>query len=413
MSKELICNSCEELLKQNSQLIRKNSYLNSELMRFKLLFNYYEKYINFLEQNRNKKSLNNKKLVTKGIELNDELIKYKSIKSFEIKANIVSENNSNNNNNNNEIKSNKRIKRCDSRKSRKTNNNRNEGNDKTVEHKVRRSPRLENNPFISYIEFEFRNDSSNESEGQVIDNSYVSTEDSVNQNQSIDSSFEPIVPTLERVGNENESQNVLSLDPIEGQLLKRKRAKKTKIENDLIEEKILSNEMMKRQMKDTFDITMTLDSVQNSMNPKNGIEELLSSPQITIQPKCLRRYYSCHLITNRIESEKEFNENNFDMDFEIPFNLIERKVSKNNQLMESQNINKEKESVCLSDTDIIAEKYSKLSIDNTREEHNYSNKQISKIGNKTYHQIKLIFIINFQLFVFEFISQNSKSFATL
>ncbi len=220
MSKQLICSSCEELLKQNSQLIRENSYLNSELMRFKLLFNYYEKYINFLEQNRNKKSLNNKKLVTKGIELNDELIKYKSIKSFEIKANIVSENNSNNNNNNNEIKSNKRIKRCDSRKSRKTNNNRNEGNDKTVEHKVRRSPRLENNPFISYIEFEFRNDSSNESEGQVIDNSYVSTEDSVNQNQSIDSSFEPIVPTLERVGNENESQNVLSLDPIEGQLLK-------------------------------------------------------------------------------------------------------------------------------------------------------------------------------------------------
>jgi hypothetical protein len=75
------------------------------------------------------------------------------------------------------------------------------------------------------------------------------------------------------------------------------------------------------------------------------------------------------------------------MDFDIPLNLIKRKVSKNNQLMESQNFNKEREeeSVCLSDTDIIAEKYSKLSIDNTREEHNYSNKQISRIGNKTYH----------------------------
>jgi hypothetical protein len=387
MSKELICNSCEELLKQNSQLIRKNSYLNSELMRFKLLFNYYEKYIYFLEQNRNKKSLINKKLITKGIELNDELNKYKSIKSFEIKANIVSQNNSNNNNN--EIKSNKRIKRCNSRKSHKTNSNRNEGNDKKVKHKVRRSSRIEDKPFISYCEFEFTNDSNNENESQVIDSSYVSTEDSVDQNQSIDSSFGPIVPTLESVGNENESQNALSLDPIEGQLLKRKRAKKTKIENDLIKEKILSNEMMKRQMKDTFDITMALDSVQNSknsMNPRNRIEKLLSSPQITIGPKCLRRHYSRHLITNRNESEQEFNENNFDMEYEIPLKLIKRKVSKNNQFMESQNINKEREeSVCHSDTDIIAEKYSKLSIDNTREEHNYSNKLISGIGNKTYH----------------------------
>src|SRR5579871_2800650 len=100
MSNEMICISCELFIKENSQLIRENSFLNSELMRFKLIIDSYEKYILFLKQNRDKNALINEKLITEEINLKKELNKYKSIKSFEIKANIVSQNNSNNNNNN-------------------------------------------------------------------------------------------------------------------------------------------------------------------------------------------------------------------------------------------------------------------------------------------------------------------------
>jgi hypothetical protein len=320
MSNEMICISCELFIKENSQLIRENSFLNSELMRFKLLIDCYEKYIQFLKQIRDKNALINENLITEEINLKKELNKYKSIKSFEIKANIVSQNNSKNNNNNNN-----------------SNNNNNNINNNNIESNL------------------------NESIERIDSESCCGS------------------PSIDK------STNGLFLKPLKANQLKRRyksrevnKNKNIKLTNILTEEKIICDELMKKQMNDTKDIMRALHLVTDpnrllEIKNKNSIEELLSLPQIELKSKLLRRYYSRHLIIKRIESKQDFDKNNFYIDFSTPFNIVEVKN-------ESQ-----KQTFCLSEdpNHRFAKNYSKSKINRAKDKRK---KQTSITANCIYYR---------------------------
>jgi hypothetical protein len=164
--------------------------------------------------------------------------------------------------------------------------------------------------------------------------------------------------------------------------------KKRKLANVLTQEKIICDELMKKQMNDTKDIMRALHSVTDSnrlleIKNKNSIEELLSLPQIKFKSKLLRRYYSRHLIIKRIESKQDFDKNNFYIDFETPFSVLEVKN-------ESQ-----KQTFCLSEdpNHRFAKNYSKSRTNRAKDK---TKKQISSTSNCIYYRFE--FISYFKLF---------------
>ncbi len=79
--------SRKELISKILELRNDNKILKSNLMKYQLLFNCYENYINFLQQIRD----NNKfEYNVKESQLKERLIAFKSIKLCEIKLNIFS-----------------------------------------------------------------------------------------------------------------------------------------------------------------------------------------------------------------------------------------------------------------------------------------------------------------------------------
>jgi hypothetical protein len=87
MLNQFILLSREELLSKILELRNDNKILRSDLMKYKLLFNCYENYINFLQQIRDK---NKVEYNVKESQLKERLIAFKSIKLCEIKLNMFS-----------------------------------------------------------------------------------------------------------------------------------------------------------------------------------------------------------------------------------------------------------------------------------------------------------------------------------
>jgi hypothetical protein len=85
MLNQFILLSREELISKIFQLTNDNKILRSDLLRYQLLFNCYESYINFLQQIRDK---NKVEYNVKESQLKERLIALKSIKLCEIKLNI-------------------------------------------------------------------------------------------------------------------------------------------------------------------------------------------------------------------------------------------------------------------------------------------------------------------------------------
>jgi hypothetical protein len=85
MLNHFILLSREELISKIFQLTNDNKILRSDLLRYQLLFNCYESYINFLQQIRDK---NKVEYNVKESQLKERLIALKSIKLCEIKLNI-------------------------------------------------------------------------------------------------------------------------------------------------------------------------------------------------------------------------------------------------------------------------------------------------------------------------------------
>jgi hypothetical protein len=85
MLNQFILLSREELISKIFQLTNDNKILRSDLLRYQLLFNCYENYINFLQQIRDK---NKVEYNVKESQLKERLIAFKSIKLCEIKLNI-------------------------------------------------------------------------------------------------------------------------------------------------------------------------------------------------------------------------------------------------------------------------------------------------------------------------------------
>jgi hypothetical protein len=84
MLNQLILLSREELISKILELRNDNKILRSDLMKYKLMFNCYENYINFLQQIRDK---NKVEYNLKESQLKERLIALKSIKLCEIKLN--------------------------------------------------------------------------------------------------------------------------------------------------------------------------------------------------------------------------------------------------------------------------------------------------------------------------------------
>jgi hypothetical protein len=105
MCEHLVNKSREQLILKILELIRFNNSLKSELLRYKLLTNSYEKFINFLLQIRDENKFNFNE--SKENEFKEQINSLKSIKLFEIKLNRLQINQNNYcldfNNNNKEV----------------------------------------------------------------------------------------------------------------------------------------------------------------------------------------------------------------------------------------------------------------------------------------------------------------------
>ncbi len=85
MLNQFILLSRQQLISKIFQLTNDNKILRSDLIKYKLMFNCYENYINFLQQIRDK---NKVEYNVKESQLKERLIAFKSIKLCEIKLNI-------------------------------------------------------------------------------------------------------------------------------------------------------------------------------------------------------------------------------------------------------------------------------------------------------------------------------------
>jgi hypothetical protein len=105
MCEHLVNKSREQLILKILELIRFNNSLKSELLRYKLLTNSNEKFINFLLQIRDENKFNFNE--SKENEFKEQINSLKSIKLFEIKLNRLQINQNNYcldfNNNNKEV----------------------------------------------------------------------------------------------------------------------------------------------------------------------------------------------------------------------------------------------------------------------------------------------------------------------